>query len=56
MANILIANLNPAGFDLFSDSESYMADIADSDLGQVNGGFTGIPSWGWIIITATLGF
>jgi hypothetical protein len=38
MSKISIANLNPAGSDLFSDSESYMTDVADLESGQVNGG------------------
>lgn len=38
MANIAISNLNPAGSNLFSDSESYMTDVADIELEHVNGG------------------
>lgn len=32
MANIAISELNPVGFDLFSDSESYMVDLSDNEL------------------------
>jgi bacteriocin-like protein len=44
MSNILIANLSPAGSVLFSDSESYMTDISDSELQQINGGYF-TPFW-----------
>jgi hypothetical protein len=47
MSNISISNLSPAGSDLFSDNESYMLDVADSDLGQVIGGR---PWWHWTIV------
>ncbi|WP_019501948.1 hypothetical protein [Pseudanabaena sp. PCC 6802] len=38
MSNIVVANLNHAGSDLFSDPENYMADVTDSELGHVSGG------------------
>ncbi|WP_019501945.1 hypothetical protein [Pseudanabaena sp. PCC 6802] len=43
MANISIPNLSPAGSDLFVDSESYMNDVSDRDLGHVAGGGSAIP-------------
>lgn len=44
MSKISIANLNPAGSNLFSDSESYMTDVADIELEHVNGGFWSFTS------------
>ncbi|RAQ48795.1 hypothetical protein B9S53_01950 [Arthrospira sp. O9.13F] len=38
MANITISDLRPAGADLFSDSESYLNEISDSELNTTNGG------------------
>jgi hypothetical protein len=56
MANISISNLRPTGSDLFSDTESYMTDVTDRELGQVNGGlwtpFMVISSFS----TVTIGF
>ena len=37
MANIKISDLRPTGSELFADSESYMAELADSEL-DVSGG------------------
>ncbi len=42
MANIKISNLQPAGYDLFSDSESYMMDLSENELNTTHGGFTPI--------------
>ena len=44
MANINISNLKPNGYELFSDSENYMMDLSENELGNVsldnvNGGF-----------------
>jgi hypothetical protein len=39
MANIAISDLNPAGFDLLSDSESYMRELSDAEL-TAQGGIT----------------
>ncbi|WP_019501947.1 hypothetical protein [Pseudanabaena sp. PCC 6802] len=39
MANIAISDLKLAGFDLFSDSESYMRDLSDTEL-NAQGGIT----------------
>ncbi|MDT9198166.1 hypothetical protein H4N54_25205 [Limnospira fusiformis KN01] len=39
MANITISDLHPAGADLFSDSESYLYDLSESEmLGTLVGG------------------
>lgn len=37
MASIIISNLHPAGSDLFSDSESYLKELSEEDLG-IQGG------------------
>lgn len=39
MASIIISDLSPAGFDLFSDSESYLMSLTDDELGIQGGGF-----------------
>lgn len=39
MARITISNLQPSGYALFSDSESYMTDLSDVEL-QVQGGIS----------------
>ncbi|RCJ19628.1 hypothetical protein A6770_05660 [Nostoc minutum NIES-26] len=41
MANIEISDLNPAGSELFKDSESFMSDLIDSEVGSIQGG------WRW---------
>jgi hypothetical protein len=43
MAVIAINDLRPTGAELFLDAESFMADLNDSELGDINGGIT--PSW-----------
>lgn len=42
MANIKVSDLHPAGFNLFSDSESYMRELSDAEL-VIQGG--GILTW-----------
>lgn len=37
MANIAISNLQPAGFNLFSDSESYLSQLSEQEL-KIQGG------------------
>ncbi len=49
MATIKVSDLRPAGYDLFSDSESYMHELSDSDLDNIAGGFI----W-WTTITITI--
>ncbi|BAZ12492.1 hypothetical protein NIES4071_43230 [Calothrix sp. NIES-4071] len=43
MATINISDLRPAGSDLFSNSESYMNELGDSELDIINGGFGLLP-------------
>ena len=38
MASIKIDNLQPAGSDLFNDSESYLNELNNQELDFVNGG------------------
>ena len=38
MASIKINNLQPAGSDLFNDSENYLNELSDRETGLVNGG------------------
>ena len=38
MASIKIANLQPAGADLFNDSENYLNELTESELIDSNGG------------------
>jgi hypothetical protein len=40
MPSINISDLRPAGSELFSDSESYMAELGDSEFEMINGGAT----------------
>lgn len=39
MANINIYDLQPAGFGLFSDSESYMRELSENELAIQGGGW-----------------
>ena len=38
MANIKINNLNPAGSELFNDSESYLDELTTEELNVIGGG------------------
>lgn len=38
MASIKFFNLYPAGSELFKDSESFMTELVDNELGSINGG------------------
>ena len=38
MANIEINELKPAGVELFDDSESFMDEMSNSELDNINGG------------------
>lgn len=38
MANITISDLHPTGSALFSDAESFMSDLVDSELNLISGG------------------
>lgn len=50
MANIKISDLHSTGSDLFSDSESYMNELGDSQLDIINGGST--PIIASVLVTA----
>jgi hypothetical protein len=43
MATIKISDLLPTGSELFSDSESYISELGDSELDIINGGFGLLP-------------
>ncbi|MEE6162567.1 hypothetical protein U9R62_14750 [Cylindrospermopsis raciborskii DSH] len=40
MANISISDLRPAGVDFFSDSESYLNEITESEINSIIGAST----------------
>jgi hypothetical protein len=40
MATIDISDLCPVGYDLFSDSESYMTELDSGELNSISGGST----------------
>jgi len=42
MSTIKISDLCPTGSELFSDSESFMNDLVDGEIGAIQGGFS---SW-----------
>jgi|GEM_PF-2531677 lactobin A/cerein 7B family class IIb bacteriocin len=50
MATIAINELRPAGYDFFSDSESFLGDLSEQELNNVNGGTS--PVFSAIIETA----
>lgn len=53
MASINISDLNPAGSELFKDSESFMSDLIDGELGNIQGG----SGWKcWLAVSASAGF
>lgn len=37
MAELKITELSPSGFELFQDSESFLEDLTDNDLDNING-------------------
>lgn len=47
MASIKISNLCPAGSELFEDSESFMTELVDNELGSINGGIGILPYSPW---------
>ena len=47
MANIIISDLDPAGANLFRDSESFLHELTEQEVGDVLGGW-------WIKILWTL--
>jgi hypothetical protein len=50
MANITISDLRPAGADLFSDSESYLHELTDSEMLGTLGGRGGAVVILWTAI------
>ena len=40
MANIQVCDLSPIGTDLFIDSEGFMTDLSEDELGIQGGGMT----------------
>ena len=46
MANILISDLEPAGANLFRDSESFLHELTEQEVGDVLGGFRLAFGWG----------
>ncbi|MGL5875738.1 MAG: hypothetical protein ACRC2R_25820 [Xenococcaceae cyanobacterium] len=46
MANLDIFNLEPAGSELFEDNENFLADLNDSESGELEGGYYGGYWWG----------
>lgn len=44
MSTIKISDLCPTGSELFSDSESYMSELGDSELNIINGGAFTTPA------------
>ncbi len=40
MAEIQLSNLNPAGSELFQDSESYINELNEQEMGSVVGGLS----------------
>jgi hypothetical protein len=49
MANLNISNLEPAGSELFADNENFLADLNDSESGELEGGYYGgcYPYYGY---------
>lgn len=56
MASIKINNLQPAGADLFNDSEGYLSELTTDELTLTQGGGTPALAVGWAIIAAAAAF
>jgi|688.fasta_scaffold502903_1 hypothetical protein len=54
MANIVISDLRPAGSEFFMDSESYMTDLSEDELGLEGGISPLVTSSVWCIRTAII--
>ena len=54
MASIKINNLQPAGAELFDDSESFLNELKSQELDIISGGSLDIISAGSFTITPTL--
>jgi hypothetical protein len=50
MSSIIISNLHPAGSDLLSDSESYITELSEAELG-IQGGLKPLQDWlrSWLL-------
>jgi hypothetical protein len=53
MASITISDLRPAGFDLLSDSESFMEELSSEELG-LQGGLISSPACGVAVSVAVV--
>ena len=53
MANIKISDLRPTGYDLFSDSESYMRELSEAEL-DTHGGMSPTTIVVTIVITVSI--
>lgn len=51
MANIAISNLHASGFQLFSDKESYLRELSETELTMTQGGST--PTCAILLSVAT---
>lgn len=47
MPTIKISDLHPTGSELFSDSESFMNDLVDGEIGAIQGGFSSLRCVVW---------
>ena len=54
MATIKISNLHPTGAELFSDSENYMNELSDGEIGTIQGGF--LPLLAAVVIIAAFNY
>jgi hypothetical protein len=45
MANIIISDLAPAGANLFRDSESFLNELTEQEVGSILGGRDRIITW-----------
>jgi hypothetical protein len=54
MATIKISDLHPAGSDLFSDSEGYMNELGEGEIGSIQGGIVPIVASLATVVIASL--
>jgi hypothetical protein len=50
MANIIISDLDPAGANLFRDSESFLHELTEQEVGDVLGGLRSLHFFGLFIV------
>jgi hypothetical protein len=55
MASITISDLRPAGTDLFQDSESFLHELTEQEVGDVLGGLLGRFDWSILLCHITIG-